>query len=53
MVNDRKRFLLTKRTTLIAVGPLYKDLGTLVDTSSANKVLLGEYYLPVDFGEHV
>ena len=46
--NNRKNFLLTQGIPLTNVG----TLGTLVETNPEEKLLSGEYYLPVDVGDN-
>ena len=52
METNRKLFLLTYGTHLMDGYPLQKYLEKMTDTTSSDKVLPGEYYLPVDVGEH-
>ena len=35
------------------INPLHKELGTLADTTSSEKILSSKYYLLVDVGDHV
>ena len=49
----RKLFLLKCGTPLIYGGPIHKFLVMLVNKTSAEKVLPGKYYLPLDVGEHI
>ena len=53
MKTIRKIFLLTYVTILMDGEPLQKDLGTLADTTSAERLLSWDYYLPVDVGDHI
>ena len=53
MDTNIKRFILTYGTPLMHGGTLQKEFGTLTDTTSGEKLLLGEYSLTVDSGDHV
>ena len=53
MDTTRKLFLLKCGTPLIYGGPIHKFLVMLVNKTSAEKVLPGKYYLPLDVGEHI
>ena len=53
MENNRNIFILKYGTPLMHEGTLHKDLGTMVNTTSAEKLSSGEYYPPVDVRGHV
>ena len=53
MDNNRNLFVLTYVIPLMYVGPLHKDLVTLTDTTSTERLLSGEYSLAVYVGDNL
>lgn len=53
MDTNIKYFFLTYGKTLMDRRTLYKDLGKLIYTTSAEKLLPGDYSFPVNFCDNV
>ena len=53
METNRKLFLLIYMISLMYGSTIHKNLGILADTTLEEKLLPGEYFLPVDVDENL